>query len=187
MLLEPECWGQVVTLLLIAIALGMDAFSVGLSLGIRGLVLRQSYVISLTIGLFHFLMPLVGIGIGRALSTVMGTIAVSIGGVLLCALGVSMVWSGLRGASAYVSYRKTSYWSIVLLAFSVSVDSLSTGLSLGLFSTNTVLAASMLGIGGGVMAGIGVVIGQFASHWLGDYGELIGGAILFLFGMKFLL
>lgn len=187
MLVEPECWGQIATLLLIAIALGMDAFSVGLSLGIRGLVLRQAYVIGLTIGLFHFVMPLVGIGIGRVLSTVMGTIAVSVGGVLLCALGVNMVWSGLRGTPAHVSYHKTSYWSIILLAFSVSVDSLSTGLSLGLFSTNTVLAASMLGIGGGVMAGIGLAIGRFAGHWLGDYGELIGGAILLVFGVKFLL
>lgn len=186
MLLEPESWGQFVTLLMIAAALGMDAFSLGLSIGIRGLVFRQIYVISLTIGLFHFVMPLLGIGIGRVLSSVMGTVAVYAGGVLLCVLGINMVWSGLRGEQAYISFNESSYWSVLLLAFSVSVDSLSTGLSLGLFSANTALAVSMLGIGGGVMAGIGLTIGRFASRWLGDYGELIGGTILLAFGIKFL-
>lgn len=187
MLLEPEFMGQFISLLFIAAALGMDAFSLGLSIGLRGLLFRQICIISLTIGLFHFLMPLLGIGIGHMLSEVMGAVAVYVGGVLLCVLGFNMIWSGLRGESIYILFNQSSYWSILVLAFSVSVDSLSTGLSLGLFSANTVLAVSMLGMGGGVMAGVGLTIGRFASGWLGDYGELLGGTILLVFGIKFLL
>src|SRR5690606_7619136 len=52
MVLDPESLGQFVTLSMIAVALGMDAFSLGLSIGIRGLVFRKIYVISLLIGLF---------------------------------------------------------------------------------------------------------------------------------------
>ena len=187
MVLDPESLGQFVTLSMIAVALGMDAFSLGLSIGIRGLVFRKIYVISLLIGLFHFLMPLLGISIGRWLGEVMGTVAAYTGGVLLCALGINMIWSGFRGETARVSWNESSLWKMVLLSLGVSVDSLSTGLSLGLFSANTTLAASMLGIGGGVMAGIGLTVGRFAGRWLGDYGELVGGTILLSFGIKFLL
>lgn len=187
MLLEPECWGQFITLFIIAIALGMDAFALGLSIGIRGLFFREIYVISLLIGLFHFIMPLLGISIGRVLGIAIGTVAVYAGGVLLCVIGINMVWSGLRSETAHVSFNETSLWSVILLAFGVSIDSLSAGLSLGLFSANTALASSMLGIGGGLMAGVGLFVGRFARTWLGDYGELIGGTILVAFGIKFLL
>lgn len=187
MLLDLESWGQFVTLLLIAVALGMDAFALGLSIGIRGLVFRQIYVISLLIGVFHFIMPLLGISIGRVLGIAIGIVAVYAGGVLLCVLGISMIWSSLRGEKAYISFNESSVWSVLLLAFSVSIDSLSAGLSLGLFSANTALASSMLGIGGGVMAGVGLTVGRFVRSWLGDYGELIGGTILLAFGIKILL
>lgn len=188
MLLDTVSWGQFLSLFIIAVALGMDAFSLGLSLGIRGLFFRQICIISLTIGMFHFLMPLLGIGIGQALSELIGTVAVYAGGVLLCVLGVNMTWSGLSGrGTAHLMFNETSFWSIILLAFSVSVDSLSAGLSLGLFSANTVLAVSMLGMGGGVMAGVGLTVGKYAASWLGDYGELVGGAILLAFGLRFLL
>src|SRR5690625_3309901 len=97
MFVQPEHWGQFTSLLIIAFALGLDAFSLGLSIGIRGLIFRQIYVISLIIGLFHFVMPLIGMGIGHALSAVMGTVAIYAGGVLLCVLGINMTWSGFRG------------------------------------------------------------------------------------------
>lgn len=187
MLLQPEDWGQLLSLVIIAFALGLDAFSLGLGIGMRGLALRDIYVISLIIGVFHFVMPLIGMVIGFALSAAMGTVAIYAGGVLLCALGINMTWSGFRGGKGAFPMHALSLWSIVLLAFSVSIDSLSAGLSLGLFSVNILLAVSMLGIGGGVMAGIGLTAGRFASMWVGDYGELIGGTILLAFGLKMLL
>ena len=50
--------GEIVTLLLMAFALGMDAFSVGLGMGMFKLRLRQIFKIGITIGLFHVWMPL---------------------------------------------------------------------------------------------------------------------------------
>lgn len=188
MFLAPEGMGQFISLLLIALALGMDAFSLGLSIGIRGPLFRQISVISLTVGLFHLLMPLLGIGIGHVISDLMGAVAIHVGGGLLCVLGINMIWSGLSRESAHVLFNDySSYWRIFVLAFTVSVDSFSTGLSLGIFSVHTALAVSMLGMGGGVMAGIGLAIGRFASRWLGDYGELFGGTVLLGLGLKFLI
>lgn len=59
--------GELITLFMMAFALGMDAFSVGLGMGLIKLRLRQIFYIGLTIGLFHIWMPLAGMWIGKVL------------------------------------------------------------------------------------------------------------------------
>ena len=88
---------EIITLMLMAFALGMDAFSVGLGMGMLRIGLRQIVKIGLTIGLFHIWMPLLGIITGRLLSEQFGTIATYIGGCLLIILGIQMIWAAFRG------------------------------------------------------------------------------------------
>ncbi len=79
-------FGEFMTLLLMAIALGMDAFSVGLGMGMIKLRLRQIFYIGVTIGVFHIFMPLGGMAVGKVLSQEFGSIATLIGGLLLVML-----------------------------------------------------------------------------------------------------
>ncbi len=72
--------GEILTLALMAFALGMDAFSVGLGMGMYKLRLRQIAKIGITIGLFHVWMPLLGMIAGRFLSNTFGAIAGYVGG-----------------------------------------------------------------------------------------------------------
>lgn len=83
--------GEMIALSLMALALGMDAFSVALGMGLLRLRLRQIFYIGLTIGLFHIFMPLVGMAVGRFLSREFGSIATYAGGVLLLWLGGQMI------------------------------------------------------------------------------------------------
>jgi putative Mn2+ efflux pump MntP len=79
----PE-WGQIITLGIIAMALGMDAFSLGMGLGMRKPSRQQIALISSLIAFFHMLMPLVGIWVGQFLSYYFHHIAVII--VVLCSV-----------------------------------------------------------------------------------------------------
>lgn len=188
MFLDTAFLGPLVTLSLIAVALGMDAFSLGLSIGVRGIEDGKAHLICFIVGAFHFFMPVAGIGVGHLLSQVIGTFTVYVGGALLLAIGLNMVYAGFKGEKVAVSdNRSLSLLKMVLLAFSVSVDSFSAGFSFGLFSFNVLFVASLLGFTGGALAGAGLVIGRFANKWLADYGELVGGTILVAFGLKFLL
>src|SRR5690606_26490389 len=72
-------WGQLATILIMAAALGMDAFSLGIGLGMRGIRLLNIAFISAVIALFHVIMPLVGIFTGRYVSTLLGDVAVAAG------------------------------------------------------------------------------------------------------------
>lgn len=182
--------GEFITLLLMALALGMDAFSLGLGMGMLQLRGREITRISLTIGLFHVLMPLLGMAAGIYLARVVGDVTRWAGAGLLIGLGVHMVWNSFAGGDESDGRRaasKTAGIGLILFALSVSLDSLSVGFSLGTFGANVGLAVALFGICGAMMAAMGLTIGSKASHLFGEYGEAIGGAVLMAFGIKFLL
>ncbi|MGA8942644.1 MAG: manganese efflux pump [Thermoactinomyces sp.] len=178
-------WGQVFTLIMIAIALGMDAFSLGIGLGMRRLSAGQMAWLSLSVGLFHILMPLVGIGLGYVLSSVIKEIAVMIGGGMLCLLGLNMLYHVIKGSETE-EMRVQSVAETLVLSLSVSMDSLSAGLSLGLFNTDVLLTVLLFGVAGLMMTGSGLLLGRFVGGWMGRYGEMVGGFILLCLGSKFL-
>ncbi|USG65427.1 manganese efflux pump MntP family protein [Brevibacillus ruminantium] len=179
-------WGQFLTLLLIAFALSMDAFSLGVGVGMIGIRLREIVKVSVTIGLFHIVMPLVGIAVGGYLSKMMGDIAIIVGGTVLMGIGLHMIWNGFSGADEK-SMLQTKGFGLFLFAFSVSLDALTVGFSFGLMEINRFLAVSLFGVIGGIMSCFGLMIGRSMGGWLGEYSEVLGGLILLCFGLKIIL
>ncbi|MEI2402935.1 manganese efflux pump MntP [Niallia taxi] len=177
--------GEIFTLVLMAFALGMDAFSVGLGMGMYRLRLRQIMKIGIIIGIFHVIMPLLGILAGRFLSDNFGGIAGIIGGVLLLILGVQMIWAGFKEEDAY---KITPVgFGLIVFAVSVSLDSFSVGLSLGIYKAKTWLVLLAFGLSATLLTWLGLIIGRKAQGLLGNYGEVLGGGILLAFGIKLLL
>lgn len=58
--MQGEFW----TIILVAIVLGADAFSLSMGMGIRGVTRRYELRFSALVGLFHVLMPLLGLSLG---------------------------------------------------------------------------------------------------------------------------
>jgi putative Mn2+ efflux pump MntP len=177
--------GQLLTILVIAVALGMDAFSLGVGIGLKGVRLRDIMKLSTIIAIFHVLMPLGGMMTGHYVSELLGGIATSAAGALLLLLGAHMVYSSLRG-EAVDSIDHRTVWGMLVFSFSVSIDSFSVGISLGMFSAHILLTVLMFGLFGGLMSVLGLLLGRQASRSLGGYGEALGGVILFGFGLLFL-
>ncbi|MFD0714890.1 manganese efflux pump MntP family protein [Paenibacillus sp. GCM10027626] len=178
--------GQLLTILIMAVALGLDAFSLGIGIGLKGIRLLDILKISTLIALFHILMPLMGMFAGKYMSSLLGHVATTVAGALLLLLGSHMVYSSLRGeAVRSIDHRKA--WGMLVFALSVSIDSFSVGLSLGMFSADIVLTVLSFGFFGGVLSIVGLLIGRRVSPNLGEYGEACGGIILFTFGLLFIL
>ncbi|MEF3309053.1 manganese efflux pump MntP family protein [Paenibacillus sp. GYB004] len=178
--------GQLITIVVMSIALGMDAFSLGIGIGLRGVRLLDIAKISLIIGLFHVVMPLAGMFMGHYLGSLLGDVATMTGGGLLVLLGGHMIFSSLRGQEVKPIDHRT-LWGLTFFAFSVSIDSMSVGVSLGMFSTDLAFTVLMFGLFGGVMSVFGLLLGRRAGHWVGEYGEALGGVILLAFGIRFLI
>lgn len=180
-----ELINEIITLAIMAIALGMDAFSLGLGMGMIRLRLKQVFYIGITIGIFHVIMPLLGIGLGRIISFHFSGIASYIGGTLLLILGLQMVVSSFK--SGQETFVTPIGFGLILFALSVSLDSFSVGLSLGIFGARAAVAIFLFGFFSMVLTWAGLLLGRKVQYWLGSYGEALGGSILFAFGLKLLL
>ncbi len=179
-----EFIGELITIMIMALALGMDAFSISLGMGMYRLRLRQVFNIGMTVGIFHIFMPLLGILAGRFLSEKFDTIAGFIGGGLLLVLGLQMIIASLKKESE--SLLTPVGFGLILFALSVSLDSFSVGLSLGIYGAKTWLVLICFGAGAMLLSWLGLFIGRRVQDWLGKYSEILGGAILILFGIKLL-
>ncbi|MBM7652705.1 manganese efflux pump MntP [Neobacillus cucumis] len=179
-----EMIGELITLIIMALALGMDAFSVGLGMGMYNLRLKRIFYIGLTIGLFHVLMPLLGLLAGKFLSEKFGTFATIIGGLLLIVLGVQMILSTLKKEESKAI--TPAGFGLLLFGLSVSLDSFSVGLTLGIYGAKTFMVLFCFGIVAAVQTWAGLLLGRKVQGWLGTYSEALGGTILLGFGLKLL-
>ena len=177
--------GEVLTLSIMAFALGMDAFSIGLGMGMYTLHLRQIFKIGITIGLFHVWMPLLGMMAGKFLSDRFGAFAGYAGGILLLVLGVQMIWSSFKKDES--SAMNPMGIGLLIFALSVSLDSFSVGLTLGIYKAKAIAVLLCFGIAATILTWSGLIIGRKVQSWLGQYSEALGGSILMAFGIKLLL
>ena len=56
-------------IILIAISLSMDAFSLSLAYGMEGINNKNKLFLSLTVGIYHFIMPLIGLILSNIITT----------------------------------------------------------------------------------------------------------------------
>ncbi|CAM4068606.1 manganese efflux pump MntP family protein [Bacillus manliponensis] len=175
---------ELLPLFIMAFALGLDAFSVSLGMGMVALRLRQIIYIGITIGVFHMIMPFLGMMLGRFLSDQFGHFASILGGILLMGLGFYIIYSTMLEEGEKRDAPEGA--SLFLFAFSVSIDSFSVGLSLGIYGAKTFITIMLFGFVSMLLTWCGLLIGRHVKQALGTYGEIIGGTILVGFGMKLL-
>lgn len=174
--------GELITLSLMAIALGMDAFSIGLGMGMIPLRLRRIATIGVIVGVFHVMMPFLGIVLGQFLSSQFGSYTTIGGGILLLLIGTQMFTSSFKKDSNPT--LKPVGFGLILFALSVSLDSFSVGLSLGMSGVRTVLSLLLFGFFSMVLTWLGLLLGNKVRGVLGKYSEMFGGSILCSFGLQ---
>ncbi len=171
---------------MMAVALGMDAFSLAVGVGLQGLPRNRASLLSLSIGTSHVVMTIAGIYAGLMMQGIMGQIAQWFGAFLLLGLGLHMACTTLFQREEPVAVG-TSCAATILFSVGVSIDALSVGFSLGLRSTTYgMVSAAVFGCVAALMCGIGLLIGNKANRLAGMYGELIGAAILMGYGLYFM-
>ncbi|WP_379129974.1 manganese efflux pump MntP family protein [Paenibacillus sp. sgz500958] len=181
-------WGQIITIAFLALALGMDAFSLGVGIGMKGIRLLHILQLSLLVAFFHVLMPLLGLVTGEYVGQLLGQVTTYAAGGLLLLLGGHMIFNSFfhgEGEGIRTVDHRT-LWGMLLVALSVSVDSFSVGVSLGMFVSHILLTVLIFGACGGAMSILGLLLGRRVSQGLGEYGEALGGAILLGFGLLFI-
>lgn len=183
----------------VAIALGADAFSLSLAIGLAGIRKSMILRLSLVVAVFHVVMPLSGMILGQALGSILGRYASGLGALVLIGLGGRMLYKVYRPTPEYFPFREArnalfknklstqsslTGFGIYVLAASVSLDALSVGFSLGTIRADLFITVMIIGLIAGLMTGIGLVLGRVMGTRLGDKAELLGGIALLLIGVK---
>ena len=187
--------------LALAVALGMDAMSVSMALGVRWHGPGQRFRLAWHMGLFQFLMPILGYLAGRQLAGVLCSIGTYAAAALVFAVGVKMLWEALRshpGAVAestehfverelHVKPRDpTRGWSLLGLSLATSIDALVVGVSLGITGGGILRRSIVIGVTAGIMSLIGVAVGKRVGRALGKPAEVLGAILLMALGVAFL-
>lgn len=214
--------------LVLILPLGLDTLGVSLSLGMksasRSLAARHTrgqglplwLRTALLFALAETLMPIVGLLIGAALSSLLSGLMHYLGALLLIGLGV---WEFVEEGREYLHKRKKGapggstveprttpkdvsspqaaperfQWSQqLLLALSVSLDELAVGFSFGSLKNialSPVMLCVLIGLQGFLMALIGLALGRalrFRLKALKEWSELLSAALLIGLGIWFL-
>ncbi|RYL91008.1 hypothetical protein EWI07_11080 [Sporolactobacillus sp. THM7-4] len=178
---------QYFLLIIMVLALSLDSFSISMAIGMSKPTYKQIMKIGLVIGLFHTIMPLLGMIIGGFLSEHFRSIAALSGGVLLILMGLQMIIDFYKKRNERFITIKPTGAGLLFLAFSLSLDSFSVGLGLGVYKANIAATIAIFGVVNMILPWSGLLLGKRIHKFFGLYGELIGGLILLIIGLQMLL
>lgn len=176
--------GEIIPLIFMAFAIGMDAFSVSLGIGMQRIRLRRIAFIGIVFGIFHVMMPSFGIVLGQIISTKIGHWTTLLGGSLLIVIGVHMLLSAFN-REIKLNFNPTGI-ALITLALIVSIDSFSVGLGLGLSGAKILVVLMFFGTASMFLTWLGLLLGTKVHGFLGAYSEILGGSILCGFGLNIL-
>lgn len=184
---------SIAEIVLISFAVSMDAFAVAVCRGLAagGVQWKEAVRVGGWFGAFQTLMPLVGLVLMLSCRRVGAVAAVTpyIASALLLGIGGNMVVEAVRHGNTPAALPVIGAGEMCLLALATSVDAFASGVAMGC-SVCLPSALAAAGTMGGVtclMCFAGVMLGGRLGGRIGHRGELLGGVVLLLLGVKLLL
>lgn len=171
-------------ILLIAISLSMDAFSLALAYGTLKLNKKQIKQLSIIVGVFHFFMPLLGMIIGATIFHILPIKPSLIVFIILSFIGLQMIFESFKENRCM---ELMSYLQLLLFGFAVSVDSFSVGIGLKAINENYILCASVFSLSSYLFTYMGLLLGKKISLLIGKTSTILGGIILIIIGFIYLI
>ncbi|MGA2400714.1 MAG: manganese efflux pump MntP family protein [Syntrophobacteraceae bacterium] len=174
---------------LLAIALGCDAFAVGMGVGARFCQPRQTFRLSFHFGLFQFIMPVLGWFVSQWLPGTVRVWGPWIAFALLFFIGAKMIAESLLGKKVDPAecVDPTRGFSLVILSVASSMDALGVGFSMGILGSSLIAPAIWFGVTAGAMTWAAMKLGNRLSTKFGRWVEAAGGLVLMALAVEFVL
>ena len=163
---------KIITIFLIAVSLSMDAFSLALIYGTQGINKKDKIILSLIVGIYHFVMPLIGLSIG-----------IYITNKLIINASILVGITSFKDEEERFLLTLPGY---LIFGLSVSVDSLTTGIGLPAIAENYFLTATIFSITSLIFTYLGLNLGNILNKKYGKVSTIIGGSILFSLGIIYI-
>ena len=178
-----------VTIFILAVGLGVDAFSVAIGIGAEsdkkswGPILR----LSMAFGLFQFVMPIIGWLAGLTVVEIIASFDHWIAFALLALVGGKMIWEGFGKENDKEKADQTRGWTLLILSIATSIDALAVGFSFSILKVPVVFPAIFIGVVCFLMTITGMIFGVALEKIFGKKVEIFGGVVLIAIGIKILI
>lgn len=179
-----------IELLLIAIGLSMDAFSVSICKGLttKRFSWRMALICGLWFGFFQALMPIIGYFLGSQFQHLIESVDHWIAFGLLVLIGANMIREAVGGNHENENDSGAlDFKTMFLLAIATSIDALAVGVSLACIQVRHWYSVLVIGVTTFLFSVLGVKIGNVFGSKFEKSAQIIGGIILILIGLKILL
>ncbi|HSR74668.1 MAG TPA: manganese efflux pump MntP family protein [Sulfurovum sp.] len=177
-----------IELIILAIALSMDAFAVSLGLGAKqgGFDKWLAIKVGLVFGFFQGFMPLIGYLAGIGLESFIESVDHWVAFVLLALIGAKMVYESF-GEPVEEEIAQITNKVLLLLAIATSIDAMAAGFTLTLMATTVAVSIFVIGLTTFIFSYVGVWFGTHGGAYLESKAELLGGIVLIAIGLKILI
>ena len=152
----------------------MDAFSLSLVYGMIGMNLKQKTFLSLIVGIYHFIMPLIGLIFGTILDSIDIIDIDIIASIILIYIGIDLIISNFKKEDG-LELTKIGF---LIFGLSVSIDSLTVGIGLKAITDNYLISSIVFSLSSLFFTYIGLVLGNIIGNKIGSYSKTIGGVVL---------
>ena len=167
----------------IGVGLSMDAFSLAIIYGTSNLGKKKSIILSLNVGIVHFIMPNIGNIIGKDFlkgfvsygNIIIGIVFFILAAQIICSLSEETCEKALK-----------NYVELIIFALAVSLDSFTVGMALSLEESSLLLGGVIFSIISFSFTISGLILGYYLNAKIGKISKIIGAAILFILSFKYL-
>ena len=174
---------KIVTIFLIALSLSMDVFSLALIYGTQGISKRDKIILAIIVGMYHFIMPLIGLSIGSFLTDKIIINTNILVGVILTLIAIEMIISSFKDKEEKFLLSLAGYF---LFGLSVSIDSLTAGIGLPAITNSFFSSALVFAITSTIFTYLGLNLGNILNKKYGKVSTMIGGLILLIIGIIYI-
>lgn len=179
---------DLVTPILIGIALAMDCLAVSLAIGTstKSDLVKTAFIIALCFGGFQAGMTLIGWAAGIGLTIYLAGFDHWLAFILLSIIGAKMIHEGLEKEDDTESLSVLRFMPVLVLSLATSIDALAVGASFAFLQMDVLMPAAIIGIVAFIFSWAGVISGMQLKSFLGKRIEIAGGLILIVIGLNIL-
>ena len=190
-----------ITIVIIAVGLAMDAFAVSIVSGsaYKQLKVEHALRIAIFFGGFQAFMPLIGFLAGLSVKEYIVDYDHWVAFGLLSAVGSRMIYESFKIRAAerdpkrnkrclgtQKNFDPSNIFVLLVLSLATSIDALAIGVTLSLIVSSIAIAVIIIGLVTFALSYLGVFIGKKFGHFFENKIEAVGGLVLIGLGVKIL-
>lgn len=173
---------EIISLIILGLSLSIDAFSLSLTYGLLNIPKKTILTMSFSVGVFHFVMPILGIKLGNIITDTLNINSKTILIIILVLILIEMI----KSIKEETKEHNLSLINVILFSLLVSFDSFTLGIGLNYITNRFLLAPLIFSIISSMFTFLGFTLGKYISTRVSYRIKLIGIVLFITILMYFL-